>query len=775
MVSPRGKCAAFVRDVGEGAFELRTWMRRIVGATGCACSGRAGGVARVRAGLGGPAGVLAMREAADRAGWNGDGAATSILWIHGDNSGTHTMAHSHDHGHSHDHSHGGEGVTCCSHHEVEIERWITLALVGGVLVLATTICNIAGMASSGVTQVPAIIGAVLLALPLFIAAVREIRTAEISSSSLAALAILAAIATGEYTTAGWLAFILVVFGQLVRRSASGAQRAIEQLVKLTPDVARRVTAGGEAEVSLRDIKVGDIVRVRAGENLPVDGKVVTGRTTINQASLTGESVPAEASIGDQVYAGTSNLTGGIDIQVTQIGGDTTIGRVTQLIRQAERSRTPRQMLIEQVARFFVPVVLSAAAIAWFVMSRSDDPFIRDRAATTAVTVLVVACPSALLLASPSAMLAAFAAAARLGILIKQPNYLEAAGDVNAVVLDKTGTMTTGKFQVTRLAPATGVEGADLLVAAANGEQHSNHPLAQSIVATAKSARIAVDGSNDYEEIHGRGVRARTSLGEVCVGRASWLMELSPGIKAEVEQVESRIEGMSGVHVMRDGKYLGAVGLEDTVRANTKTVVSRLRELGVKYIAIFTGDRLSVAKRVGVAVGVDAIEAECHPEEKHEQMRQMVKQGYRTMMVGDGINDGPSLAAADVGVAMGLSGSDIAANSAGVALMNDDLSRVPFLIELSRRTRAITTQNIIVSVVIALVGLVLAATGTLTKIGDLALPLAAFYHFAGDVFVIGNSFRLFRFGEEFADVEKGEEQAPTRRAASVRGLSTAGAA
>jgi heavy metal translocating P-type ATPase len=683
-----------------------------------------------------------------------------------------TMAHNHDHAHEgHSHSHDDAAV-CCSHHEIEIERWITLALIGGVLVLATTVCNIAGLSKQGVTQVPAIIGAILLAMPLFIAAFRELKTGDISSSSLAALAILAAIATDEYATAGWLAFILVVFGQLVRRSASGAQRAIEQLVRLTPDVARRVTGAGEAEVSLREIKVGDVVRVRAGENLPVDGKVITGRTTINQASLTGESVPAEAGVGDQVYAGTSNLTGGIDIQVTQIGGDTTIGRVTQLIRQAERSRTPRQLLIEQVAKFFVPVVLSAAAIAWFVMSRSSDPSVRDSAATTAVTVLVVACPSALLLASPSAMLAAFAAAARLGILIKQPNYLEAAANVNAVVLDKTGTMTTGKFQVTRLAPATGVEGADLLVAAANGEQHSNHPLAQSILSTARSARIAVDGSNDYEEIHGRGVRARTSLGEVCVGRATWLMELVPTIKAEVELVESRIEGMTGVHVMKNGVYMGAVGLEDTVRTNTKAVVTRLRELGIRFIAIFTGDRLGVAKRVGVAVGVDAIEAECLPEEKHEQIKLMVNQGYRTMMVGDGINDGPSLAAADVGVAMGLSGSDIAANSAGVALMTDDLSRIPFLIELARRTRAITTQNIVVSVLIALVGLVLAATGTLTKIGDLALPLAAFYHFAGDVFVIGNSFRLFRFGEDFADAEKTEEQAVTRRAASVRGLSTA---
>jgi Zn2+/Cd2+-exporting ATPase len=692
--------------------------------------------------------------------------------------------HSHDHSHAHSHDHPhipavgsersdservDEAMQCCSHHEVPMDKWIRLTFVGGMLVLASSVAPWLGV-DAAVSKVPAMLGAAALSFPLLYAAWSEVRSGKYSSSSLAALAILAALANGDYQVAGWLALILVVFGQLVRRSATGAQRAIESLVRLTPDVARVVRSGSEQEIRLGEVKIGDVVRVRAGENLPVDGKVIVGRSTINQASLTGESAPAEVSVGTEVFAGTSNLTGGIDIEVTRIGADTTIGRVTSLIRQAEQSRTPRQLLIEQVARFFVPVVLSAAAIAWFIMSQSKVESVQARAATTAVAVLVVACPSALLLASPSAMLAAFAAAARLGILVKRPEFLESSANITAVVFDKTGTITTGKFQVTRLAPATGVDGVDLLTAVANAEQHSNHPLAQSILNTAKQARITVDGTNDYQEIHGRGVRARTSLGELCVGRASWIRELNADAAAEIEGVETKIEGMTGVHVMKNGKYLGAVGLEDTVRTNTKAVITRLRELGVKYIAIFTGDRLSVAKRVGQTVGVDAVEAECLPEEKHQQIKTMVKGGYRTLMVGDGINDGPSLAEADVGVAMGLGGSDIAANSAGVALMNDDLSRIPFLMELARRTKAITSQNIVVSVLIALVGLVIAASGTLSKANEFALPLAALYHFLGDVFVIGNSFRLFRFGEDFADAEK-TEQGTTRRAASLRGLAT----
>jgi P-type E1-E2 ATPase len=291
-------------------------------------------------------------------------------------------------------------------------------------------------------------------------------------------------------------------------------------------------------------------------------------------------------------------------------------------------------------------------------------------------------------------------------------------------------------------------------------------LAKSILQTAAAARIQPDGSTEFEEIHGRGIKARTGSGVVCVGRASWLIETFPRIKDRLLAVESRIEGMSGVHVVRDGEYLGVVGLEDRIRPNAKGVIARLRELGVRQIDILTGDRLSVAERVGRAVAVDHVEAECHPEEKHNQIQDLVKSGRRVLMVGDGINDGPSLAAADIGVAMGLGGSDIAANSAGVALMNDDLSRVPFLIELSRRTRAIVAQNIGVSILIAIVGLVIAATGWLPILG------AAAYHVVGDVFVIGNSFRLFRFGEAFGETQKAlmdqtADQTPKRaRAASL---------
>jgi len=686
-------------------------------------------------------------------------------------------AHSHDHSHAPNHDHTHSGVNCCSHHDVNIERYLGFYMIGGVLALVALIADQAGITNPLVAALPAAIAALLLGSHLFLAAFREVMDRRVSSSSLAALAILAAMAVGNYGTAAFLAFILLVADQIVRRTASGAQRAIEQLVKLTPTEARVVENGMERTVPVAQVAVGMTVRVRPGENLPVDGRVLTGQSSVNQASLTGEAMPVEVQKGSEVYAGTTNLTGAVDVQVTAAGADTTIGKVSNLIREAESTRTPRQLLIEQVAKFYVPVAIAVAAIVFFFNARSPDPLIRDTAALKAVTVLVVTCPTALLLSSPSAMVAAFAAAARLGVMVKRTEFLESAATVDAVVMDKTGTLTTGRFEVSRLAPAEGVEGAELLKAAAAAEARSNHPLAMSILRTAQQARISVDPGGEYEEVHGAGVKARTSLGTLIAGRGNWIKSQTPAAASQVASVEARIEGMSGVHVVKDGRYLGAVGLEDKVRPNGKAVVERLREIGVRSVAIFTGDRLSVGKRVGLATGVDMVEAECLPEEKHELVKQLNADGYRVMMVGDGINDGPALAEADVGVAMGLSGSDIAANSAGVALMTDELNRLPFLIELARRTKMIVGQNIAVSVLMAIVGLGLAASGVFIEVGGASLGVgaAALLHFLPDVFVIGNSFRLFRFGEDFLEAETiAKEQADAaskrvRREASVRNL------
>lgn len=689
---------------------------------------------------------------------------------------SHSHDHSHTHAHSHDHDHGGDGsklahgVGCCTHHELEelrSERMLAIYFVGGMLLVAAGVAStlLSAQVPAEVAAIPAVVAALLLGLPLFYASWKELRAGSASASSLASLAILGLFCVQKFQTAGWVALILLVADQVLRRTAASAERAIERLVKLTPNVARVVRAGAEVEVPLTEVKLGDVVRVRPGENLPVDGVVVAGLSTLDQASLTGEAAPHEVATNDQVYAGTTNLSGLLDIRATAAGKDTTIGKVSQLISAAERSRTPRQLLIETVARFYVPVVLSLAFVTFFVGGSDTGSLER------AIAVLFVACPTALLISSPTAMVAAFASAARLGIMIKQTRFLEAASDIDTVVFDKTGTLTTGKFSVSRLAPAPGVDGAELLSAAAHGEAQSNHPLARSILATAQAARIAIDAGGSHEEVHGRGVKATTPVGRVWVGRPTWLAELFPQMAPDIAAATARVEGMTGVHVVKEGgqqagggpRYLGCVGLEDKVRPNTRGVIDRLRELGIRRVAIFTGDRLAVAERVGHAVGADALEAECLPAEKHEQVIGLTRLGRRVMMVGDGINDGPSLAAANVGVAMGLGGSDIATNSAGVALMNDDLGRIPFLVELARMNRRVVAQNIAISIVVAVIGLALAAAGYIDVFA------ALLFHFLGDIIVILNSFRLFRFGETYAEPAPEAPAGPPKREASVSQL------
>ncbi|MFM1831329.1 MAG: hypothetical protein RLZZ558_1669 [Planctomycetota bacterium] len=637
-----------------------------------------------------------------------------------------------------------------------LERRLFVALAGGTLLLSSWIGELAGLQPQ-VAQIPAAIGAIILVAPLAFGALQEIRVGRPSSDALASLAVLAALANNLYLAAGFLAFFLWLSELVLSRTAWGAQRAIRDLVELTPDIARVVDAdGSERETSLGALRVGQVVRVRPGENLPVDGRVLRGQTSINQASLTGEAVPVEATTGTPVYAGTSNLTGQIDVEVTAVAGESTIGKVEKLIREAENARTQRQELIERLAGAYVPVVLMVAALVWFFTSKSASAEIRGQAAERAITVLVVTCPGALLIAYPTAMVAAFAAAARLGIMVKNTRTLESASTVDTVVLDKTGTLTTGKFSVSRLAPAEGVDPAVLLQAAADAEQSSNHPLARSILETAEKARLKPRAISDYQEMHGRGVSAVTPDGTVRAGRGAWLVELQPSLAAEVTRASERIEGMSGVHVMVGDRYLGAVGLEDKLRRNAADVITRLRQLGVRKVCIFTGDRLGVATRVGQAVGVDAIEAECLPEEKHEELKYLIRKGHRTLVVGDGINDGPILASADVGVAMGLSGSDIATNSAGVALMNDDLRNVPFLLELARRAKGVIGLNIAAALVLAIVGLALAATG------QIQIWITPFYQAAAYIFVIANSLRLVRFGEDVMDAEEFRRQSEAAR-------------
>ena len=580
----------------------------------------------------------------------------------------------------------------------------------------------------------AAIGALLLAAPLWWHALKCLWSGHMHMDELVALAILAAMALGEYQTAGVVAFFLLLSNLIETRSALGARAAIEGLVRLTPTKAHRIgTDGVEEEVEAHRLRPGDIVLVRPGDNIPADGQVAKGHSTISEANITGESLPVEKAEGDDVFGGTSNVTGALEIKVIKVGADTTLGRVQDLILEAERTKIPLMRLIDQYAAWYTPVALMIAGVVWF--------FTQDMNIT--ISLLVVACPCALILATPTAIVAALSAASRLGVYIKDVANLEWARKLTAVVFDKTGTLTTGELAVTRLMPAPGVDAADLLRTAASVERLSNHPVARAIVAVAEKARVQYGEATRFVESSGKGVEAKLNGNTVIVGRRNWVAERGADLSPLNDEKYQEPEGLSTLYVVKDGTVLGWVGLEDRTRPEARQALDELRQQNIRQLIMVTGDRWSVARRVAQEMGCSDVQAEVLPQDKLALVSALKEKGHSVAVVGDGVNDAPALAAGNLGVAMGAAGSDIAMNSASVALMSDDLRRLPFLVGLSRATTRVIWQNLAFGVAFILIG------GGASIMGFIHPMAAAVLHTVASAIVVFNSARMVRYGEHIA--------------------------
>jgi Cd2+/Zn2+-exporting ATPase len=489
--------------------------------------------------------------------------------------------------------------------------------------------------------------------------------------------------------------------------------------------------------------VSDVIRIRPGDVVPADGIINNGQGSFNQATITGESLPADKNPGDEVFAGTQNLTGLIEVRVVRAGQETTLGRVRELILAAEKTKLPIMKIVDQYMGFYTPLVLVIGALVWAFTHELER----------VIAVLVVACPCAFILATPTAMVAALSAAARLGILIKNVADLELAAKINAFVFDKTGTLTTGELAVSRLAPIGEVKPAELLRIASSAEKYSNHPTAKALAQLAGEAGVPLAEPQNFSETAGRGVKAEVGGTKILVGRAQWLKD--SGVKDDFEKSVdlNETEGWSLIFVARDGRCIGWVGLQDATRAEAKESLAELKEAGVRRVAMISGDRQPVATRVALEIGCEEAKGECLPQNKVEFVRGMKARGYRVAVVGDGVNDAPALAAGDIGIAMGAAGSEVAIHSATIALMNNDLRRLPFLIKLSRDTRAVINQNFLFGVLFIIVGLTAAAFGYVGPI------VAAILHNVGSLIVIFNSARLVRKGEELEHYHP-EPAAPT---------------
>ena len=550
---------------------------------------------------------------------------------------------------------------------------------------------------------------------------------------------------GIYFEAAAAIIVLVLLGQVLElRARSKTGSALRALLNLAPKTARVVFAGEEMDVPLEMVRVGQQLRVRPGEKIPVDGIVLEGKTSIDESMISGEPIPIEKGIGDKVTGSTLNRTGSILMQAERVGSDTVLARIVQMVAEAQRSRAPIQALADKVAGWFVPAVLAIAALTflvWFVWG--PEPRFAF-AIVNAVAVLIIACPCALGLATPMSVMVGVGRGAQSGVLIRNAEAIEMMEKVTTLVVDKTGTLTEGKPRLTQVLPVNGVSEDELLLAAASVEQNSEHPLASAIVQGAKERGVKAQPVTDFTSVTGGGVVGKLGDREVAVGKPGFLRER--GLKGlevlEQQAAPFESEGQTALFVAIDGQPAGVIVVTDPIKASTPEAIAQLHKLGLKIIML-TGDNERTAQAVAKKIGLDQVEAGVAPQRKNERIRQLREQGQIVAMAGDGINDAPALAAAHVGIAMGT-GTDVAMESAGITLVQGDLRAIAKAITLSRAMMRNIRQNLFFAFIYNTLGIPLAAGVLYPFFGLLLSPI-----FAGaamslsSVSVITNALRLRR--------------------------------
>ena len=544
---------------------------------------------------------------------------------------------------------------------------------------------------------------------------------------------------GEWAEGAFLLFLFSLAHSLEHYALGRARESIRALADLAPPVARVQRGGDVVEVPVENVKVDDVVLVRPADRIPVDGKVQTGESTVNQAPITGESVPVDKGPGDDVFAGTINGEAVLTIVTTRAAGDRTLDRVMKLVEEAQTAKAPTQLFTERFERIFVPAVL-VTDVALMVVPPLLGVWTWNISFYRAMALLVAASPCALALGTPATVLAGIARAARRGVLIKGGVHLENLGTIRVLALDKTGTLTVGQPEVTDVAPADGISATELLRVSAAVERQSQHPLAQAVVRKATAEQIPIEAADSVESVTGRGIRANVAGRRVEIGNVRMFAEANIEIPSAVRESVTRLQnsGRSVMLVKREDAWLGVLGMADQPRADVREILGRIRRLGVRPLVMLTGDHRSVGEAVGREVGVDEVQAELLPESKVTAVEQLAARHGAVAMVGDGVNDAPALAQATVGIAMGGAGTAAALETADVALMADDLGRLPFAIGLSRQARAIIRQNLWLSM--AVIALLILATTT----GVVGIGAAVFVHEGSTLLVIGNALRLLRY-------------------------------
>ena len=564
--------------------------------------------------------------------------------------------------------------------------------------------------------------------PIFRNVVRALRNRTITSHALMTLGIVGALAIGQYAAAAVIVFFMRLADFIEGYTTERSRQAIKELVKLAPEVARVERDGADVEVRADEVSRGEIVLIKPGDRIPVDGTIVDGRASVNQASITGESVPVEKQVGDQVFAATICERGSLRVRTDRVGRDTTFGQIIRLVEEAEAAKAPVQRFADRFTAYYIPVVVGVA-VATYLLSGS---------AIAAVSTVLVACSCAIAMATPITVLAAVGRAAKRGIVIKGGRYLEALAKVDTFVMDKTGTLTIGRPEVTDIVPLDGRSPGEVLAVAASLERRSEHPLAEGIVRAAAARAIAPVEPKEFEVYPGEGVAGLVEGRRVWCGTERLMTRAGIASLSMARAGEHTLSagGKSTVMVAEDGKVVGLIALADTLRSEVPRALDALRALGIRRLVLVTGDRRPVASALAERLGID-FEAEVLPHEKIAFVERLQREGHVVAMVGDGINDAPALAQADVGIAMGVAGTDAAIEAAHVALMGDDWRAVPEAVEIGRRAFRTIKQNLWFTAGYNVVGMFMAAIGWLPPI------LAAAAQALPDVAVMLNSSRLLR--------------------------------
>ncbi len=580
---------------------------------------------------------------------------------------------------------------------------------------------------------PAWAAIVICGLPLFYYALSGlIIDRQITAPLLISLAICACVYIGEIFAAGEIAFIMALGEILENKTVEKARRGIHALIKLAPVEARRLTPEGETynetTVPCAELKPGDLVRVLPGETIPADGTIVRGATSIDQSVMTGESLPVDKAEGDDVFSGTINRFGAIDLKATKTGENSSLQKLIRMVKEAEENKAPLQRLVDKWAAWLVPTAVLIAIITYFI----TGDIVR------AVTVLVVFCPCALALATPTAIMAAIGQATKRGVLIKSGGALEAMGKTDYLAFDKTGTLTLGSLTVTDVVSFVSDQNEnDILLLAASGETLSEHPLGKAIVAKAKEENLTLKSATLFNMVPGRGIQVAVENRTLLLGKPELLMENGLTINDDVAPTLANLrrQGKAVILIADQERCLGLVALADSLRPKAAEVVETLRTLKTKVV-LLTGDHTQTAGWFAQEAGVTEFHAELLPAQKVEKVKELQSKGHSVCMIGDGVNDAPALKTAEVGVAMGTMGSDIAIEAADIALMGDDLTKIPYLKRLAQATRSSITVNITLSMVINFGAIALSVMGVLTPV------TGALVHNAGSVLVVLNAARLY---------------------------------